>query len=62
MGLEVACTVSENALGLEWYQARPFQDSAYLENMANDTCLALLFFKLALICMYKMPSMVASIQ
>ena len=42
-GIGGTCTVSENASDLEWYQARPFQDSAYLENMANDTCLTLLF-------------------
>lgn len=30
--------------------------------MANETCLAGLFFKLVLICIYKMPSMVAGTQ
>lgn len=43
--------------------SQPFKDSSCPENIANDTCLALLLFKLDLICMEeKMPSMVAGIQ
>lgn len=48
-----------------WRETKPtlsFPDSAYPENRANDTCLALLFSKLALICVNEMPSTVAGIQ
>lgn len=43
-------------------QTLSFSDSPYPENRANDTYLALLFSKLALICVNEVPSMVAGIQ